>query len=82
MQLVLGHARLTTTQIYLTPRKEDVIGDVHDTLLRKVNLYIAPPGLGVRWIVHVDPFHLSASAAAKSEFPTAVHAVAEMHDMP
>ena len=25
VQLVLGHARLTTTQIYLTPRKEDVI---------------------------------------------------------
>ena len=25
VQLVLGHARLATTQIYLTPRKEDVI---------------------------------------------------------
>ena len=25
VQLVLGHARLSTTQIYLTPRKEDVI---------------------------------------------------------
>ena len=25
VQLVLGHALLTTTQIYLTPRKEDVI---------------------------------------------------------
>lgn len=25
IQLVLGHAQLTTTQIYLTPRKEDVI---------------------------------------------------------
>ena len=25
VQLVLGHARLTTTQIYLTPRKEDVV---------------------------------------------------------
>ena len=25
MQLVLGHAQLTTTQLYLTPRKEDVI---------------------------------------------------------
>jgi site-specific recombinase XerD len=25
VQLVLGHARLTTTQIYLAPRKEDVI---------------------------------------------------------
>ena len=25
MQLVLGHAQLTTTQIYLAPRKEDVI---------------------------------------------------------
>ena len=25
VQYVLGHARLTTTQIYLTPRPEDVI---------------------------------------------------------
>lgn len=25
VQWVLGHAKLTTTQIYLTPRKEDVI---------------------------------------------------------
>jgi integrase len=25
VRLVLGHAQLTTTQIYLTPRKEDVI---------------------------------------------------------
>jgi hypothetical protein len=25
VQFVLGHARLTTTQIYLTPRKEEVI---------------------------------------------------------
>jgi site-specific recombinase XerD len=25
VQLVLGHAQLTTTQVYLTPRKEDVI---------------------------------------------------------
>jgi integrase len=25
VQLVLGHAQLTTTQIYLTPRQEDVI---------------------------------------------------------
>ncbi len=25
VQLVLGHARLSTTQVYLAPRKEDVI---------------------------------------------------------
>jgi integrase len=25
VQLVLGHAQLTTTQIYLNPRKEDVV---------------------------------------------------------
>lgn len=30
VQWVLGHARLTTTQIYLTPRKEDVIRRVLD----------------------------------------------------
>ena len=28
VQYVLGHAQLTTTQIYLTPRKEDVIARV------------------------------------------------------
>ena len=28
VQWVLGHAHLTTTQIYLTPRKEDVIAGV------------------------------------------------------
>ncbi len=25
VQFVLGHAALTTTQLYLTPRKEDVV---------------------------------------------------------
>jgi len=28
IQYVLGHAQLSTTQIYLTPRKEDVIARV------------------------------------------------------
>ena len=28
VQFVLGHAQLTTTQIYLTPRPEDVIAGV------------------------------------------------------
>ncbi len=37
VQFVLGHAQLTTTQVYLTPRKEDVIRRVlahHDEQLR------------------------------------------------
>jgi hypothetical protein len=38
VQLVLGHAQLTTTQTYLTPRKEDVIRRVlahHDEQTRQ-----------------------------------------------
>ncbi len=37
VQLVLGHAQLTTTQIYLTPRQEDVVRRVlthHDEQAR------------------------------------------------
>jgi len=38
----------------------------------------APPGLGVRWIVHLVPFHRSATGRKSPDFlmyaPTAVHA--------
>jgi len=37
VQLVLGHAQLTTTQVYLTPRQEDVVRRVlahHDEQAR------------------------------------------------
>jgi hypothetical protein len=41
-------------------------------------------GLGMRWIVHFAPFHLSASAVVPGacEYPTAVHAFAELQDRP
>lgn len=38
VQWVLGHAHLTTTQVYLTPRKEDVVRRVlahHDEQTRR-----------------------------------------------
>ena len=46
VQFVLGHARLTTTQIYLTPRKEDVIRRVlahHAEQTRQAAERVSPP---------------------------------------
>ncbi|WP_433521526.1 tyrosine-type recombinase/integrase [Nocardia pseudovaccinii] len=46
VQFVLGHAQLTTTQIYLTPRKEDVIRRVlahHAEQTRQAAARTAPP---------------------------------------
>ena len=46
VQLVLGHAQLSTTQIYLTPRKEDVIRRLlahHAEQTRRAAERVAPP---------------------------------------
>jgi len=46
VQFVLGHAQLTTTQIYLTPRKEDVIRRLlahHAEATRRAAERVAPP---------------------------------------
>jgi len=52
VQFVLGHALLTTTQIYLTPRKQDVIRRVlahHELQTRKAAEPVqAPPAPGYR----------------------------------
>lgn len=51
VQYVLGHARLTTTQIYTTPRQEDVIARVlahHAERVRRANLPSPPPAPGYR----------------------------------
>jgi len=51
VQYVLGHAQLTTTQIYLTPRKEDVIERVlahHAEQTRKAAQQATPPTAGYR----------------------------------
>lgn len=51
VQYVLGHAQLTTTQIYLTPRKEDVIERVlahHAEQTRKAAQQAPPPAAGYR----------------------------------
>ena len=59
----------------------------HETDSR--SLSSAPGGLGVGWIVHVDPFHRSANvhsphapggADGGLSVPTAVHALAEVHE--
>ena len=46
VQFVLGHAQLTTTQIYLTPRKEEVIRRVlahHAAQTRQAAERTTPP---------------------------------------
>jgi site-specific recombinase XerD len=51
VQYVLGHAQLTTTQIYLTPRKEDVIERVlahHAEQTRKAAEQGPSPAVGYR----------------------------------
>ncbi len=52
VQLILGHAQLTTTQIYLTPRKEDVIRRVlshHAEQIRQASARARPaPAPGYR----------------------------------
>jgi len=51
VQYVLGHAQLSTTQIYLTPRKEDVIERVlahHAEQTRKAAQPAPPPAAGYR----------------------------------
>jgi integrase len=45
VQSVLGHAQLTTTQIYLTPRKQDVVRRVlahHDEQTRRAAARVIP----------------------------------------
>jgi integrase len=52
VQFVLGHAQLTTTQLYLTPRKEDVIRRVlahyGDQTRRATERLLAAPAPGYR----------------------------------
>jgi hypothetical protein len=52
VQLVLGHSQLTTTQIYLTPRKEEVIRRVlahHAEQVRQAEQRVHPvPAPGYR----------------------------------
>jgi site-specific recombinase XerD len=52
VQTVLGHAQLTTTQIYLTPRKEDVVRRLlahhAEQAQRAAERVAPPPGPGYR----------------------------------
>lgn len=52
VQVVLGHALLSTTQLYLTPRKEDVIRRLlahhADQTRRAAERVVPPPGPGYR----------------------------------
>jgi site-specific recombinase XerD len=52
VQVVLGHAQLTTTQIYLTPRKEDVIRRLlahhGEQTRRAAERVVSPPAPGYR----------------------------------
>jgi integrase len=45
VQFVLGHSQLTTTQIYLAPRQQDVVGRVlahHDEQTRRAAARVTP----------------------------------------
>ena len=55
-------------------------GDVQDTPVRK--LCTAPAGLGVGWMVQVEPFQRSARTRPLAVPPTAVQAEREAHDTP
>src|SRR5690348_667164 len=66
------------------PTAVQALADVQDTPESTLN--VAPAGLGVCWIVQLDPFHASASVtslpAELMENPTAVQAVAVVQDTP
>jgi hypothetical protein len=67
------------------PTAVQATAELHDTLARL--LATAPAGLGVDCSFQVVPFHLSAKVTSESEAllkeePTAIHAVAELHDTP
>ena len=59
----------------------DVV-DVHDTPYRRPSGPKGPGGVGVGWIFQVVPVQRSASVVAPLALPTAVHALAEVHDTP
>jgi len=55
--------------------------DAHETLDRRV--LVAPSTLGVDWICQLAPFQCSAKVVvwlAWREYPTATHAVGDVHD--
>src|SRR6202035_2490116 len=66
------------------PTAVHALAELHDTPLSA--LVRAAFGLGVVWIDQLVPFQPSATvaalAASEPEDPTAVHALAELHDTP
>src|ERR1700730_2292988 len=66
------------------PTAVQAVAVLHDTPFRK--LLTAPAGLGVGWIFQLLPFQRSASVTRVPEplpeSPTAVQAVAAVHDTP
>jgi hypothetical protein len=67
------------------PTAVQATAELHDTLLRV--LAMAPAGLGVDCSFQTVPFHLSANVTSEEEAllkddPTAIHAVAELHETP
>jgi hypothetical protein len=65
------------------PMAIHAVADVHATPSRKAEGKSRPtPGVEVVWIVHVLPFQNSASVAPMPLLPTAVQAVADVHETP
>ncbi len=60
-----------------------VVLDVHDTLLRALELLASLTGLGIACKDHANPFQCSAITLPRSVVePTAVQSALEIHDTP
>src|SRR6516165_7824415 len=63
------------------PTAMHIVGDVHETPPRNAEGRLSPkPGVGVVWIFQVLPSQNSASVARMPLFPTAMQAVADVHE--
>ena len=66
------------------PMAVQTVAELHDTA--SMALVVAPAGSGVVWVLQAVPFHASAKVTSEFELlssnPTAVQAVAEVHDTP
>ncbi len=66
-----------------SPTASHALADAQETSLSW--LLVAPRGLGVAWMLQPPPFQVSASVSLVlplTNKPTAVHAVAEVHEIP
>ena len=83
VQAVPSH-RSASSRESVCPTAVQAEAEVHETAFR---VYPAVAAVGDGWMLHFVPFHCSATVPAllpelSNEPPTAVHAVADVHDAP